>query len=258
MFSIERVKGAKSRIEANKPFTAVKVTYEESGIVLPQLDWSKRTFAWLDYDDPLSTGMLLDIRTVASRALSGSVLAISVQCQQAQELQDAEEDPSGPSAMARFRDQFGRELIPQEASEEDLSGWPLGALSRSVISAQIQSSLSVRNLGAGKFDIVSFIPICEIEYQDGARMTTLVGIFAAARDLNLVEACGFENLDFISKTGKPIRIVVPILTIREIRHIERQLPKGSVSMDYGTVPPGEADQFAEFYRYLPNFSVLEQ
>jgi hypothetical protein len=45
--------------------------------------------------------------------------------------------------------------------------------------------------------------------------------------------------------------------VREIRYLERQLPRTSTPLDVGHIPTREADRFAEFYRYFPNFAVLE-
>ncbi len=258
MTSIERVKTAKARIDANRPYSAIKMEYEESAVVLPQLDWSKKSFVWLDYDDPITNDMILDVQAVANHAVSGTVLAVSVQCMQAKEVQEAEEDKSGPKAIDLFRDRFGRELVPEGASEHQLVSWNLGALSRSTFAKQIGKILGARNMTLGTFEKLVFHPICEIEYKDNAKMTTMVGIFASVKDMGTVALCGFDSLDFLTATGKPIRIDVPILTVREIRHLERQLPKNTVLLEYGAIPPGDADHFAEFYRYLPNFAALEQ
>ena len=58
-------------------------------------------------------------------------------------------------------------------------------------------------------------------------MTTLVGIFAKADDMDRVRECSFDTLDFLPSDSRLLRIEVPILTIKEIRDIERQLPLGS-------------------------------
>ena len=184
-------------------------------------------------------------------------MAVTVQCQQAAEINQSENEPGGPTAFSRFRDNFGRDLVPSDASEEDLSGWPLGSLSRRMISAQIEKALSVRNLGVSFDKASAFIPICEIDYEDGAKMTTLVGIFAETQDRELVARCGFGKLDFMPAQGQLIKIKVPILTVREIRYIEQQLPQAGRALEPGEIPIGEAQRFASLYRYLPNFAVLE-
>jgi hypothetical protein len=84
MISIESSPGgSRERFEANKPFGCITVDYRKSSEVLPELKWDQPYFIWLDYDDPLSVEMLLDMQTVATHALSGTTLAVTVQCHRA-------------------------------------------------------------------------------------------------------------------------------------------------------------------------------
>ncbi|WP_341774935.1 O-methyltransferase [Burkholderia gladioli] len=255
MISIEQTTAAKERIEANKPFQ-IPVVYDRSTNVLPRLDWAQNQFLWLDYDDPLSLDMMHDMRTVATRAGSGTVLAISVQCSRAPQL--AEFDEQGPpSAIERFAQTFGRERTPPDVKEMQLYGWKYGALSRSMLFREVESALSVRNAQAGALKM-NFRPICEIEYEDGAKMTTVVGIFHNDHDAELITQCHFDTLDFLVGKAQPIRISVPKLTPKEFRKLEAQLPLAAgTELDTGSMPPSDAKQFAELYRYLPNFAVLE-
>ena len=106
--------------------------------------------------------------------------------------------------------------------------------------------------------LIGFHPICEIEYQDGAKMTTIVGIFCSDEDAkSKLNLCEFESLDFLPAAGEPIRIVIPKLTVREIKSLERQLPLGDIPLVHGNIPAEDARSFADFYRYLPSFAVLE-
>lgn len=258
MISIERDTSARSRIEANKPFRSITVHYKNASRVLPGLKWARRHLIWLDYEDALSSGVLLDLRTVVSRSSSGTILAISVPCQRAKEVEDWENDSDGPSALERFETEFGRERVDQSVSDLDLIGWPFGALSRKIIRAEIEAALAVRNNGVSAKDIFSFKPICGIEYDDGTKMMTVVGIFSAAKDRRLVDQCGFNLLDFMPKSGKLIRIRVPKITVREARSLQQKLPKvPGRKVDRGAIPAGDAIAFANLYRYLPNFAALE-
>ena len=256
MISIERHVAARHRIEANKPFSNITVHYRAASRVLPRLDWSRRHFVWLDYEDALSTEILLDVRTVAARGQSGTIIAISVPCKRAHEIEVAEADSTGPSAMDRFRDVFGRERVHSAVSEAQLEGWPFGKLSRKILKAEIRAALAVRNGTAVREDILSFKPICDIEYDDGTKMTTVVGIVAAARDRKTVAECRFGHLDFLSPRRRLVRTKVPKLTVREVRELERQLPKlVEGKLDLGSIPALEARFFANLYRYLPNFAI---
>lgn len=255
MISIEREKDSIDRVKENVPFDIV-IENRTSLEVLPELKWDKRHILWLDYDDPLSPDMLLDSRIVATNAPSGTVLAVSFNCHRAKELDEAKDAGGEIEGLELFRDRFGRERIPDDTGEDDLYGWPFGELGRKLIRNEIDSALAVRNIDSA--DSMSFHEICEIEYQDGAKMTTLVGILVADSDAEKLFACSFNSLDFPKNEGAPIRISVPKLTIREIRYLERQLPlSAGVEIERGYVPEGDAQKFAELYRYLPNFAVLE-
>ncbi|MGN8084115.1 O-methyltransferase [Variovorax sp. 22077] len=253
MISIEQEVEAKDRIEDNKPFR-IPVDYRHSKHALPELDWTRRQFIWLDYDAPLSPDMLGDAASVARRAVSGTALAISIQCVRSPYVNEARH--AGISAIERFTAVFGRERVPADAVEEDLLGWPFGALSRTMVYNEIQSALAARNAAGGKQFV--FRPICDFEYMDGAKMTTIVGVFCEEEDLSKLADCNMSALEFVSADGTPTRITVPKLTVKEFRKLESQLPlaAGSV-LELGTIPPAEAKMFEAFYRYLPNFSVVE-
>lgn len=258
MISIERDVTARHRIEANKPFRNITVHYRPASRVLPRLDWNRRHFVWLDYEDALSTDILLDVRTVAARGQSGTIIAVSVPCKRACEVNIAEADPKGPSAIDRFVDIFGQERVHSTVTEAHLEGVPFAKLSQTMLKAEIGAALAVRNGTAARTDVLSFKPICDIEYDDGTNMTTVVGIVAANRDNETVADCGFRQLDFLPRTGRRVRIIVPKLTVREVRQLERQLPKlAGGKLERGPIPAREAKAFANLYRYLPNFAVLE-
>lgn len=258
MVSIERQVDARPRIDANKPFASVRIDYRSSSLALPDLDWTRRHFIWLDYDDPLNVDMLLDAQSVTARARSGTVLAISVQCQKAAEIAEAERDVGGPSALARFEGKFGRERVGALVTETDLYGWRFGKLARRLISQELQSALVARNAGLEHDQVAAFQPICSFEYEDGVKMTTVVGVFVSHAEAFQYEACHFQALDFVADPARPVRIPFPKITPREARLIEQTLPwpAGTVQQ-VGAVPPSDAAAFAAFYRYWPNYAVLE-
>lgn len=257
MVSIERNMDGIERVKENAPFN-IAIDSRTSTEALPDLNWEKRHILWLDYDEALNPDMLMDASIVASNAPSGTVLAISYNCHCAKELSEAKQAGEDVEAIDLFKDRFGRDRVPDTTYEDDLQGWPFGTLSRKLTAVEIQAALSVRNIHAEPDEIISFHTICEIEYRDGARMTTLVGIFVAEKESDKLFACEFDSLDFLRPHQEPVRITVPLLTVKEIRKLESQLPllNGAV-LEHGQVPIADAQRFAEFYRYLPNFAVLE-
>ena len=257
MISIEHSVESRDRIEDNKPFR-IPVDYRKSAEALPDLDWNRKQYIWLDYDDPLAPDMLLDMRTVARRAGSGTVLAVSVQCTKADQAVFSERPAEGqPTSLDNFSTVFGRQRIPHGTTSEQLYGWQFGTLSRELLLQEIQSELSTRNSDPDASKIV-FRSICDIEYEDGAKMTTLVGIFHTEEDQNLVDQCHFEALDFLPVVPGPVRVAVPKLTLKEFKKLESQLPlQDGEELVLGTIPIREARRFAAMYRYFPSFAVLE-
>jgi len=120
---------------------------------------------------------------------------------------------------------------------------------------EIEATLAGRD--AGHANGLRFQPICEIEYQDDAKMTTLVGLVVDDEDAMIYPRCGFDRLDFISDDGRPIKIDMPKLTIRELRYIEQQLPLNGGDLSLGAIPQSDANKFIKMYRYFPNFAVME-
>lgn len=258
MISIEQVESAKDRIEDNKPFQ-IPVDYRKSSDALLDLDWSRNLFLWLDYDDPLTTEMLHDVRMIVRRARSGTTLVVSVQCSKAPQLAAAEQDSidNAPSGIDRFINTFGRDRVPQQTKELNLIGWQFGFLSRFMLIQEIEAELAELNAGNSEIEMLYKL-ICEIEYEDGAKMTTITVIFYSSQDQDKLNLCRFEELDFLPIAPEPVRIKVPKLTSREFKKLESQLPLSlGVALDLGTIPQAEADHFVKLYRYLPNFAVLE-
>lgn len=253
MISLEKSSGSKGRIDANRPFE-IKVVYQRANVALPGLDWSTRHFIWLDYDCPINTEILSDIRIVAGRCRSGTLFAVSTQVNAAGAYEDAKQD-SSVSAVTRFRTEFGRKRVPADLHTEQLSSWRFAKLSRSMLRSEAEDALVSRSRDS---EPLQFKVVCEIEYSDDAKMTTLVGMFVSPDDEAKFDECGFGSLDFVNGGSRVVRIDMPKLTTREIRAIEQQLPmEDHTRLELGHIPPSDARKFARIYRYFPNFSVVE-
>ena len=260
MLSIEKSAASRDRFESNRPFN-FPIDFRASTAVLPELGYDDRQFIWLDYDDPISPDMLRDAAAVASRARSGTVLAVSVQCHRTPEIAEADreraQDDSAMSAEDRFRARFQDYNVDPQITRADLGGWPFGQLSRNMLLESIQSALETRRL-VDEDDTLLHEVVCSFEYEDGAKMTTLVVVFYSNDEQHQLAACKFQDLDFLDGTQEAIYIPTPKLTVREFRQLEMQLPLApETQLDIGFIPPGEASGFARMYRYFPNFAVIE-
>ncbi len=170
MLSIEQAKQSQLRFEANKPF-AIDIDFRSSSLVLPELDYDRRQFIWLDYDDPITLDMVNDIAAITRRASSGTVLVVSVQCVRPPDVAEADReltsDLNAPSATDRFATKMNADGVARVASDlerEQLSNWAFGELSRSIFYAEIDRILENRRLAAPE-RAVSCRRICDFEYR---------------------------------------------------------------------------------------------
>lgn len=258
MVSIERVQPAEMRIRANVPFAAIEPIFKTTTVALPELDWAKRQIVWLDYDDPLSPAALGDVSLVAARAVSGSLIAVSLQHHHATELDEAKE--AGGEGVDLFRGRYDRGLLPPDFSEVDLYGRPFARLTRTMLHSSIENALLARNAGLDQDtqggEVLHYRRICDIEYADGAPMTTTIGMIVSSDEAHKIEALDLPGLDFLGNAEMPVRIEVPKITPREARILEQQLPRGP-GFSVGHIPESDANAFSAFYRYLPTFTAVD-
>ncbi|RWQ03312.1 O-methyltransferase [Mesorhizobium sp.] len=262
MISIEREAAHRPRFEFNKPLACIQLIFEDTAIALPALDWTVRAIAWLDYDDRLTKSMLEDARVIASKASPGSVFIISIQVEGPPVFtaldEDGEETVREVTSVQELRDNFGAGPVPAEALDSDLRGWANAKLVRQMVKSAINAALAARNVGRPNDQKIEFEQFAAFEYADGAKMTTICGIFVDSGQKNLLSSCGFNQLSFYKSNDEATRLIVPILTPREMRMLETRLPGGVSPALGGNIVPGrDAEAFANLYRYLPSFASLE-
>ena len=255
--SIERERDEEERFVFNKPYGGIELRMDDSALVLPSLDWRHRTILWLDYDDPLSPAILDDVRTVATRACPGTALIVSVQ---AEKIWDRRipDDPVHVSCRDRFLRFFGARRTPRTLSAADLRGWGLSRSVRRVVRDEVEDGLRQVNEAREGGQRMKFRQFVAFEYADNAKMTTIGGVFIDAGQDAVFASAGFGDLPFFRASENALRIEVPLLTPREMRHLDERLPLPDGEMvEPGPIPNRDAKHYAALYRHLPNFAAYE-
>jgi hypothetical protein len=246
--SMERDTANRERFEFNRPYKCIKLEFGESNAILPSLTWDVRTIAWLDYDDKLNLGVLTDVAFVCANALPGSVLIITV---------NAHPDKLG-KRVSSLKSRVGEEKLPEGLSEARLGDWGTAEISRRVITNEIDVTINARNGGRAHGTRFLYKQIFNFHYSDGAKMLTVGGIIYDEGQSGFVEKCAFDNLDFVRTGEEPCAIEVPSLTIKEIRHLDKQLPcEDTHNLEAHSIPPRDIDRYAQIYRYFPAFVDAE-
>lgn len=257
MVSIERSE-AKDRFLHNKPFKAIDLLFGDSGAKLPEIDWTKESIVWLDFDSPLSLETLRDIQLVSASCKSGSCLAITLKVDEAAEILEAtkaQEEISHAVAQftSRFKDYYGGKVF-----SDDLRGNPFRQVCEAIVDAAVEQKIALRNTEKEGGDVFEFRRVCRFSYSDATPMLTVLYVFYIRSDQSKFDECSFETVDFLPNMDHEVKIQMPVMTLKEIREIEEQLPTDDIdTLDAGYVPPSDVKKFVSIYRYLPNFSVLE-
>jgi hypothetical protein len=259
MYSIEQVdsEAVKQRFNDNRPFSNIEILWGKSGAVLPGVDLSRKSILWLDYDGRMDLGVLNDISSVAARISSGSVLTFSVQClpDQGEGVEGFDFDKDDKTPLLTYATHvFGKDRLHQKWEEDDLAGWGTARLFWELATNELESALLNRN-GIAEQGKIHANQIMHFHYSDGAYMLTIAWVFFSDGDEPAFNACAFPEMDFFRPTDSAFKIALPLLTLRELRKLEQQLPGGATNPELGSIPAGDARKFISLYRYFPNFAA---
>lgn len=251
LFSIEKQENDSDRFEWNKPFASIQMLFGGTNKRLSDIDFTKPTITWLDYDGPLNSAVIGDIRLIAHSACHGSVLIVTVNSQ------PRKDSDQGANMLDQIRAELGEARVPSTADIQSLRGWGLAEFYRGVAGSELLDALSNANAVSADGHIC-YSQIFNFQYEDGAKMSTFGGVFWKNDRREEFDACNFGRLGFMRSGDKAFRITTPKLTIREINHIERQLPlpHGAV-LDLGPIPEKDANEYMKLYRFLPAFFPVE-
>lgn len=252
MTSIEREVGDKQRFLDNLPFSSISMLWGDTKTELSSVNLSLRSIVWLDYDGRLTRNVLDDIRSVTSRVCSGSVFIVSLQCVPERATRGDEKGP-----LAVLSEELGGNHIDSDIKDDDFLGWGTARIFRKIIVNQIAETLAARNGALPQGQRMSFEPILNFHYKDGAHMVTIGGVFFDRGQRQVFDQCAFQELSFVKTGDDAFRIDIPKLTGRELRNLERQMPLNGVGIDMGSMPSSDAQAFMKIYRYFPNFLAVE-
>jgi hypothetical protein len=250
MISIEQDEGNKERFLFNRPFRTVDMRFGTSNEWLPKLSWKTPSIVWLDYDGPLTSAVLTDVDWVCSSAPAGSVLIVTV---------NANPAPVNPDAPGRrvqkLREDVGREYVPNGVTNDGhLGGWRLAEVAQTILDGTIREAARDRSTRSER---ISYEPLFNFQYRDTTRMLTVGGILLDEKQKAELPRCSFGDLDYTRTDSTAYRIVVPFLTNREVRWLDRQLPAKGGRLTTTKIPVQDCDAYAKVYRFFPNFVNAE-
>ncbi len=248
MHSIEQDEDNIDRFEFNKPFNCIEIHAGESGDILPVLDWSNKSIAWLDYDGKLTASVLSDINTIVSNVVSGSVFVISVNAHPGSALERLE----------NLKNDLTEDKVPSDLQEKDLTKAGFRKALWRIVKNEIDETLIRRNDGALPEEKIFYSQLFHYLYNDNVDMLTIGGIIYSASEKEIYEQCAFCKNEFINPTDRLTMISVPNLTFREIKHLDAQMPIQDPSkVNLPGVKTTDIEAYSKIYRFFPTFAEAE-
>lgn len=254
MVSIEREEDDRQRFEDNIPFGCVEMLWGDTSAQLPNVNLGHRSIVWLDYDGRLDRDILGDVAEVCRRAVSGSVLAVTVQCR----FDKGGDGDGAGGAVEALVDALGEERVPFDLKPAGLFGAGTGRLFRQIIVQEMEDALAARNIGVHAGQHMQYRQILNFRYEDGVKMMTVAFVLYDAGQQGILDMCGFDDLPFYRGDEQTFDIAIPKLTTREIRRLEGQMPIDDPdNLQLGAIPKRDAGQYSSIYRYFPNVTFID-
>lgn len=238
MVSMERDTFGFARYEFNRPFAEVEVMPGKASDLLPTIDFSGLRIVWLDYEQALDEEVIADCVYLARVLQPGSMFVTTVNAA-----------PATPRDRRRadLVERVGEARIPAGTTDDSLAKWGLAATQRRILLDEMTAAFRSRGDGGYLHQLVN---IC---YADTVTMQTIGGLVLSPALVRPFETCRFEDLDFVRQTDDPLIVRAPLLTPKELIHLNRQLPRPA-GKDFEDTGLGEEDATAyeSFYRWYPS------
>ncbi|GAH55214.1 unnamed protein product, partial [marine sediment metagenome] len=123
---------------------------------------------------------------------------------------------------------------------------------------EIRSAITVRNGLLDDGSHFKYKQLFNFHYKDGVEMLTVGGIIYNEKESDLVDKCEFGTLAFIRSDKEPCTIEVPPLTLKEIRHMNEQLPcLHPICIEVSGLSLEAVEKYVEVYKYYPAFVDAE-
>ncbi len=244
------------RMKFNKPYQFITLKLRSYSQVAEKIRRTIPYLVWLDYDYPVTAEMLQDIDTTMQRLRRRSIFLVTIEGRP--RLPNNHEDYEAVQEMAQlereqylvnyFQDMFGQFIDEGPVTANHLDETPILALFWEAVTKRIEETLLHRDDG------LRFIQLFNFRYADGCQMMTIGGIVGTDEDEQQLEASGYFNEAYLSRTAARVGIEVPPLTNREKQCIDQKLKEG-LTIDKLPFELAEESlaEYRQYYKQYPSY-----
>lgn len=244
LISIEDGSFSIQKLAFNSPYSFINIIQSSSTSALNDIDLTKKSLVWLDYDGTLEKYMFDDVYSLFSKLPSGSIYIITCN----RELKNKK--TRSEYTASEFTDEYGV-LVPFKVENNSFTSENNYKTIRKMFMNHISDILNMRNQVE---DPLKFIQLYNLVYQEyrGANMFTFGGV-VMNENIDTESLC-LSDFDFIRSSEEAYKIEVPNLTRKEVDLINSYLfEKEEELLRLNIINGTELEKFKKTYKYLPNF-----
>lgn len=242
LFSIEGGSFSLERVSFNSPYPFITIKQSNSSKALTEIDLTKKSLVWLDYEDALENFMFDDIALLFGKLPLGSIYLVSCN-------RELKMKKTGVEYLKEeFKDKFGN-IVPFNIENSDFSSLNNSITISRMFNKHIDSIIEERN--SIEDSNLKFHQLYNLLYEEyrGARMYTFGGVIAEESFNKHV--AGLEIFDFINN---PFQIEIPNLTRKEIDLLDSHLfEREEELLSLKIITEKELNQYKIIYKYIPHF-----
>lgn len=247
MYSIEGGDFSINKLDYNKPFGFIKVLPRLSTVALTngEIDLTKRSLVWMDYDDCLDNFFFDDITALFSKLPEGSIYIVTCNRQLDNKKSNV------PYSVDDFKENFGSHT-PFDLKANELSRKNSYKGIKKALKLHINNILKQRS--ESEAIAYSFEQLYSILYNEnrGAEMYTYGGVITTATaDIKSIDFSGF---DFIKTGDGAFELLLPNFTRKEIDLVNSHIQdREKELLEMNVVEEIEINMYRSIYKYMPHF-----
>lgn len=246
----------KERFKFNVPLGSIDLRFGHSNVELPKLRWDGvRTICWLDYDGGISREVLTDVRFLATKMSTGSMLIVTVDARLGRD-----DQATAQGNLSELINLIGEEKIPTDiTAARALKRSEIRSTLRTIMVQEAADGANERNAGMPKGQRTAMEQIFNFEYSDKAPMLTVGWVLFDEGQRGRFNECEFttDKLRFVRVADEPFVIEPPFLTPREMRELNRCDEKDTYRPFDLPLPSSERKKYDDVRRYWPTGGYAE-
>lgn len=233
------------RFRNNKPLDSIKLIPKRTSEAIDELPFNEPNFIWFDYDGCFEPFIISDLENVIERTQKSSIIAVSYNDFIPKQFRSSKE-----LYIEKCKDGYKEYVL--DGVDSDFAVDNYSKIAAGICEKYIEEQVEFYNGVKGTNFILK--RLSKVEYQDGAKMNTLVW---ALLDENEAYTESFEQKIAESEIYGELNLKMEILTLFEKQQLDRRpwADRKKTAEDMG-LDLETVEQYYKYAKYIPEYTEV--